>query len=277
MADEAHRTAGDREKEPWFDDDDFDVADLDDEDYVEINLREPSEAAGRLVLLISLARRGFLEQQVEDDADSPETERFDLYHWLSEEKLTNWADPHELATLETPVGKLSDEDAIEATWSIEAATALAWALGKISELPPFDQAADAARVIDVLPAPWSRTTEFRNAATLRDEVEIARARELAEIWAYRADMYWWQKSARDDAQRQPVDQMSAEELDASIAQTAAEAHAAGLLPPPVDNDFPTQFGPYRQLSPDMVEELQLIASHRLQALNWLCGLVDDLT
>ncbi len=257
---------------PWFDNDDSD-----DDDFVEINLREPSDVAGRLLVLVALARRGFLEQHPEqDDAESPETERFDLNHWLAEEKLTSWSEPDELTVLQTPVGKLAEDDAMDATWSIEAAAALAWALEKIPQLPPFDEATDAASVIDTIPAPWSRTTEFRNSARLRDELEIARVREQAELWADRADTYWWQQEEGDSAvSGQGDEQLSSSDMRAAIAETAAEAYAAGLIATPQDDDFPTRLGPFGTLSPAAVEELELIATQRLRALNWLCGLVDD--
>jgi hypothetical protein len=274
VTDEHQRAADDAV--PWFDNDDSD-----DDDFVEINLREPSDVAGRLLVLVALARRGFLEQHPEqEDAESPETERFDLNHWLAEEKLTSWSEPEEMNVLQTPVGKLTDDDAVDATWSIEAAAALAWALEKIPQLPPFDEATDAASVIDAIPAPWSRTTEFRNSARLRDEIEIARVREQAELWADRADTYWWQQAAAGvDDSDQTVVEPTLEEIQADIqsgiAETAAEAHAAGLIPPPDHDDFPTRFGPFGMLTPEDVEELELIATQRLRALNWLCGLVDN--
>lgn len=270
MTDEHQRPTDDTEL--WFDTDDGD-----EDDFVEINLREPSDVAGRLLVLVALARRGFLEQHPEqDDAESPETERFDLNHWLAEEKLAAWSYPDELTILQTPVGELTDDEAVNATWSIEAAAALAWALQKIPRLPPFDEATDAASVIDTIPAPWSRTTEFRNSATLRDELEIARVREQAELWADRADTYWWlQAAAEVEDSGEVTAPLTSVELQAGVAETAAEAHAAGLIPPPEDDDFPTRFGPFKTLSPEDVEELELIATQRLVALNWLCGLVDE--
>lgn len=274
MTDEERQATG--EAEPWFDNDDFGVDDLDADDYVEINLREPSDVAGRLLVLVALARRGFLEQNPDHDDAEPETERFDLNHWLAEEKLTAWSEPDEVAILQTPVGNLGEDDAVDATWSIEAAAALAWALQKIPALPPFDEAADAASVIDAIPAPWSRTTEFRNAAVLREELEIAQVREQAELWADRADTYWWQQEAIDSTPAGgEATHLSPQNILAGVAEIAAEAHATGLIPPPAQNDFPTRFGPYHALSPTQVEELELIATHRLRALNWLCGLVDD--
>lgn len=271
--------------------DDLDPAfDLEDDEFVEINLRQPADAAGKLLVLVAVARRGYLEQRqqaVDDEDDSgddqepidagaAETERFDLNHWLAEEKLTAWADSFEQSVLRTPIGGLDHQDAIDATWAIEAAAALAWALGKLPHVPRFDTPVDAAAVIDAIPVPWSRTTEFRNEATLRGEEDIAKVREQAELWADRADTQrWLQAGDMLDEADGPGDPSILGDLESAVADTAAAARAAGLLPPLQEGDFPTRFGPYRTLGHDEVDELEALANQRLHALNWLCGLVDE--
>lgn len=248
--------------------DDWD--DLDDDDAIEINLRDPAEVAARLLALVAIARRGFLEQRpdlvVDDGADA---ERFDLRSWLAEEKLLGSLWPEELEVLDTPIGELTSEDIAWATWCVEGAVALAWALQLVPTIPPYDQATDATTVLDAIPAPWSRTTEFRTAAKLRDEEPIARERELAELWYDRADTYWWLFEVADDTEGVLTD------LRESILETAAEAFAAGLIARPMAGDFPTRLGAYRDLLPDTVETYEAIAFHRAVALNWLCGITDD--
>ncbi len=242
----------------------------DDDETIEINLRDPAEVAARLLDLVAIARRGFLEQRpdliVDDSADA---ERFDLRSWLAEEKLLDFVWPEELEVLDTPIGELTSEDVAWATWCVEGAVTLAWALQLVSSIPPYDQATDAASVLDVIPAPWSRTTEFRTSAKLRDEETIARERELAELWYDRADTYWWLVEETDDTDGVLAD------LRESILETAAEAHAAGIIGRPMAGDFPTRKGAYRDLLPDTVETYEAIAVHRAVALNWLCGITND--
>jgi hypothetical protein len=240
---------------------------LDGDDAVDIDLRPPDEAAARLLVLVAIARRGFLELRPDLVADdSPEAERFDLQSWLAEEKLLGSMSPGELALIEAPVGRPTPEDSLDATWRIEDAVVLAWALELLPSIPPYDEATDAAGVIDALPAPWSRTTGFRTTARLRDEATIAAAREQAEVWSDRADIYWWQQEITND-------RTAAEADPRQIAiDLAAEAFAAGYIPPLVDGDFSTRHGAYRGLASETVEQLQMIASRRLHALNWLCGL-----
>lgn len=243
---------------------------LADDDAVEINLRPPAEVAARLLVLVALARRAFLELRPDLIADdSPEAERFDLQSWLAEEKLLDFLSPDELALIEVPVGQPTPDDTTDATWRIEDAVVLAWALELIPSIPPYDEVTDAAGVIDALPAPWSRTTEFRTAARLRDETTIAHAREQAELWSDRADIYWWQLEASDvRADAEP-------DLPQFVSDLAAEAFAAGLIAQPVAGDFSTRDGAYRNLAPETVEQLQMIANRRLFSLDWLCGLSQD--
>ena len=235
-------------------------------DEVDVNLRPPAAVAGRLLALVGLARRGFLEQPLEMIADdTPEAERYDLISWLEEERLAEFLTPLERAILNAPIGSLSPEDTAAATWGIEGAAVLAWALRSIPELAGYDEATNAATVIDVLPATWSRTTEFRAAAMLRDEPDIAQARERAEVWHDRADLYWMIQDGWEDEDAEPR---------AVVQRMAGEAHAAGLIVAPIAGDFVSRGGVYRDLAPDTVETLELIAFHRLVEFNWLCGLID---
>ena len=243
---------------------------LDEDDAVDITLRSPEEAAARLLVLVAIARRGFLELRPDLIADdSPEAERFDLHSWLAEERLLGSLSPAELALIEAPVGQPTPDDTLDATWRIEDAVVLAWALERIPSIPPYDEPTDAAGVINALPAPWSRTIEFRTAARLRDEATIAAAREQAEVWSDRADIYWWQLETSGDHTEAEADPRQV------AIDLAAEAFAAGYMSPLMDGDFPTRHGAYRDLASETVEQLQMIANRRLHALNWLCGLPTD--
>lgn len=248
----------------------------DDDDAVEINLRPPAEVAGRLLAVVAVARRGFLEQQPEAvQDDTADAERFDLRSWLTEEQLLDALFPDERDVLDTPVGSLEPDDTAAATWSIEEAVALAWALELIPTMPPYDQPAEPQAVLDAIPALWARTTEFRSSARLRSEETIAQAREQAELWFDRADTYWWQLAAAEAGEAAIGGADIAADLDQELAETAAAAFNAGLISKPVGGDFPTAHGPYRDLLPNQVEELEAIAFHRSAALNWVCGLTDE--
>lgn len=248
----------------------------DDDDAVEINLRPPAEVAARLLAVVAVARRGFLEQQPEAVQDeTADAERFDLRSWLTEEQLLDALFPDELDLLDAPVGSLEPDDTAAATWAIEEAVALAWTLDLIPTMPPYDQPAEPERILATLPALWARTTEFRSSARLRSEETIAHAREQAELWYDRADTYWWQIAATEAGESSIGVPDIAADLDQELAETAAAAFKAGLIPKPLAGDFPTAHGPYRDLPPNQVEELEAVAFHRSSALNWVCGLNDE--
>lgn len=247
-----------------------------DDEAVEINLRSPAEVAARLLAVVAVARRGFLEQQPEAvQDDTADAERFDIRSWLSEEQLLEALFPDELDLLDTPVGSMEPEDTAAATWLIEEAVALAWTLELIPEMPPYDELAEPERILAALPALWARTTEFRTSARLRSEESIAHAREQAELWYDRADTYWWQLAAAEAGESSIGVPDIAADLDQELAETATAAFKAALIPMPLAGDFPTAHGPYRDLLPNQVEELEAIAFHRSVALNWVCGLSDD--
>ena len=218
------------------------------------------EAAGRLLVLVAVARRGFLEQAENPlPAEARAAERFDLVGWLTDERLLALATPAESELLRADIGELSPEAAAEATWALEGVAALAWALNLLTEEPWLTAPAPAAALLAALPATWSRTIQFRDEAELRDEAVIASAREAAEIWAARAQLWYDQVNQDADAA-------------ALIRDLAAEAVAAGIITSTLAGDFPVAGRPYAKLPPSEVHDLAMIAEHRLAALDWLCGL-----
>lgn len=232
-----------------------------DDDSVEIELRDPAETAKRALILAALTYRGFLELDEERAGRDAATEdRFDLLAWIHDEHLIAHVEPLEMQTLQAPLGTLPEAEAQAATWSTEALTPLCWALGLIPEQAPPHEAAEATVLLDPLPVPGSPTAPFIRRSTLRDEAAIARAREIAELWYWRATMQELVTTASES---------ELGEFLTVIAETAAEGAAAELLPPPIGDDFPVGDASYH-LAGDH-ETIAAIAERRLQALNWLCG------
>lgn len=231
-----------------------------DEDSVNIELRAPGDVAERVIILSAIAHRGYLELEALDDDSEADGERFDLLSWLRDEHLLSAADPTEMAALQTPAGTLGHEEALSLTWSTEALAPLCWALGLLPNLPAADQTVDAAMLLDLTPLTGSPTANFLADAALRSEEDIAKARETAELW-------YWRATVQDLlAIASPTDR---NELVSAILETAAEGAAQGNLPPPAHGDFSVDSEPYA-LAPDH-ESLSLRAEWRLRALNWLCG------
>ena len=76
-----------------------------------------------------------------------------------------------------PLGGWDEKRIRDGSWRIEGATAIAWALQLIKELPPYDQMVDVED--------WDGLLEERD-PELRSEAVIAHARGVAESWNWRA-------------------------------------------------------------------------------------------
>ncbi len=235
------------------------------DDSLDITLRDPEEAAGRSIVLAALCHRVFLELDAEQmDGSESDEDRFDLLAWLHDEDLSDHLSAEEHTIFRAPVGSLDPGDTLTATWSAEALAPLCWALGLVPTLPDPDRPANVEASLDLLCSPNSATRSWRENAAIRDEDAIAEAREAAELWAWRATV------------QEMLDTVALEERDellAAIRDTAHEGASSGLLPPPIDDDFPVLGGPYA--TADDHETLAIIAEWRLRALNWLCGFGDS--
>jgi hypothetical protein len=232
---------------------------------IEITLQPVPLAAARLLVVGAVCRRAFLELDPATAAasDDPEGDRFDLAAWLTEEGLDHYISSSERQLLNRRIGALPVEEAQEASWQIEAATALAWALEFLGEPPPLDEPFDPATLLALLPSPWDKTGPFRENAELLPEDLIAIERERAELWYWRAEV---------ETDRAAAKGRRLTELNAAVGEVAAEAAAAGFFASPIDNDFPVGGRSYRTTPPAHLEALAAVATERLRALNWLCGL-----
>lgn len=231
-----------------------------DDESVDIQLRDSGEVARRAIILSALAYRGFLELDADEDGPDADDERFDLLDWLRAENLLDDLDPAESAALQAPVGTLQPDVTLRSTWSAEALTPLCWALSLLPALSVPDPSVDVTVLLDLTPASGSPTGEFVLRAALRDEGEIAQAREAAELWYWRATVQELLSTALQDERN---------ELVIAILETAEEGAAKGILPPPARGDFPVAGEPYA-VAPDH-DGLAMVAEWRLRALNWLCG------
>jgi hypothetical protein len=146
-----------------------------------------------------------------------------------------------------------DPDVIEAVWRGEGLGTLLWALHR-ADMPPYDQTFDHEWLVRI---PFIEPQ-------LRDSNEIARARETARLWHWRARTTFLEE---DPGFELPPPWTSVQELVSSVA---TRGHEQGLLPEPVGDDFPALGFFYRWATPDERAELLSIAYERHRALNWLC-------
>jgi hypothetical protein len=232
-----------------------------DEDEIEITLRQPAEVAARAIVLASLLRRLALEDVSASDADHARNEAFDLREWLREQGLTAALTPEETVPFDLQVGQLAASARTETSWQAEGLAVLIWALGA-GPTPIPGTTAELDRALTNVPAPWDAVRPWIELARLLPESEIAREREVAELWHWRANV---------EALRRQASTADRRDFEDAIRDVAAEAARAGLLHSTLDGDFALDRSPVRSVSAARLDELLVIATERLRAFNWLAG------
>jgi hypothetical protein len=233
-------------------------------DEIDINPRSPAEAGRRLIVLASLIRRGFLEEELaletlhEEVAD----EQFDLLAWLSDHDLDKVLTPGERELLNTPIGQIAELDLYDQLSQIDAAITLAWYLGLIDDMPEFLATESEGNLFELVPAPWDPVGPWLHELKARPLEELAIQRELAEIWSWRADVAERRRTSTGE---------QFQEIDVAIRESAIEAVNAGLVPRQIHGDLPIGDNAFGDLSPDEQDSVWVAAFDRLHALNWLCG------
>jgi hypothetical protein len=111
----------------------------------------PHEEKGvlrRALVLSAVVCRGFIEKS----AGQPEAESVQgrVLAWLT--RLNLWVDiePSERAILRAPLGRLSAQEVIRATWCVEGLAVLAWALKRLDKLPYQDVMVDPYEITDAV-------------------------------------------------------------------------------------------------------------------------------
>jgi hypothetical protein len=187
--------------------------------------------------------------------------------WLTREHLDAAVSAEERRLLKKPFGTWSAQERIDASWRSEALVSLAWALRIVDRLPAWDTQVAAGDLVVSLPL-MHVTDAFVSKATLRPVAEIRGARDLAELWHWRARTTQLIKS------KQPVTLPPGYTLEKVVAQSAAAAEAKGAFKA-VDHDFPAHGKAYSRLSDSEWSELMSVARERQYGLNWLCGYAGD--
>lgn len=238
------------------------------DDELDIELRSPEEIAARLVILAAIVRRATLELPLDRDAsdgDTPEGERFDLQVALTEPPLVAHVTAAEQQFLSAPLGSAGEARALAEAWRIEALAALTALVVPDHFLgEPWEQT-DPGPLLARIPEPSDDLRAFSASLDLPSDEDAAFAREAAELWAWRA--------AIDDDLRNLTGRRLSELRD-TLAETAAEAAATGLLPD-VQDDFQVAGHPYAEADPETKALIAEISLQRLTALNWFCGFGDS--
>jgi len=219
---------------------------------------------GKLEYIISMARHdqpGQVAKVIEQF--KPVSDRITDYlkAWGLWESLSR----KEKALLEKEFGDWSQKEITDASWRADSLLVIEWALGLQEEIAPYDQQA-GEKVEEILPT--KQPKEFIARARLKPDTEIAEARDIAELWLWRARTTQIQKSP----DQYPPPRGSTYEM--IIQKTVEKAEADGLFKS-IGQDFPAFGKSYKSLTEEELSQAMSIASERLYALNWLCGYAQD--
>ena len=232
------------------------------------------KAAQRALCLAAIITRAEFEYRIlERPEEKPQRQAEQQRHsdeinaWLKEESLWKELSRRERELLSRPLGNWRAQEIADGQWRKEGLCTLAWSLGRVKPLPRFDQPADAKELLEAVEFMRPAAT-FVTRAKLLPESEINGARNVAELWLWRARTYRFQ---RNPQKYPPPSGLSYSDLIRSVADMAEEKGLFRTL----DHDFPVASQPYSTLTEDEVSELQSGASERLYALNWLCGYAEN--
>lgn len=175
--------------------------------------------------------------------------------WFNECGLRGEAEPQELELLETLFGGLEKKARIDATWRIEGAAVLAWALGR-APLPSILQQCGINQTLDAvgLSRPREDTALAEPCLRAQEELDVCSSTYLTLHWRLR------QYSLQPE-------KMNFVEY---VAQCEwAEMRLDGLEV--IDNDLAVDGVPLTQVEQVRLRELYSIVQERRLALEWLAG------
>jgi hypothetical protein len=228
----------------------------------------PKTAAVRLICLTSLTVRSLLEHAIaqagpagRQDGDA----RIDgLLDWLRQQRLWNRLSVCERQAMAKPSGTWDGRERTNASWRLEAAGVVAWSLRLLGKIPAYDTGFSASSVWAVAPRIGEATEDFIRTAMFRPEAEIRDAREITELWRWRARTAQLQADAEHTSQTSP-------ERYTEYVRSAAKKGMASSWFIAINEDFPAFGKSYAELTPEEHGRATSIAQERLWGLNWLCG------
>jgi Domain of unknown function (DUF4272) len=234
------------------------------DDEIEINPRPAQEAGRRLIVLASLIRRLFLEDESahRELGDEANDERFDILAWLENNELADAIEPEERIVFGKPLGGLTPDDFWAISSQVQSVVVLGWYLNLIPDMPELDSPDLADDFLEAIPQPWDLVQPWLDALKVRSLEELAAQRELSEIWMWRGET---------EEERITANSRERTGINIAIRETAIEALNAGMVTNLADGDLAIGTRAFKSLDTDEQEAITLTSFHRLKALNWLCG------
>lgn len=186
---------------------------------------------------------------------------------LRESGLWEKMDTRERDFLRAGPEEITHQDQIQMSWLAESGVCLCWALGYVTDLPPYDQ---EAKYEEMRKLPDEPLQVLIRTATLRRAEVIRKQRDLTELWHWRSRTRELQESGD-----MPAQLPGGMNIDQVIAMASAKAAADGGFLAAVGGDFPAFGKSYRDLNAEEFSRVRSIAMERHRAFNWLCGYSPD--
>ncbi|MBE0599429.1 MAG: DUF4272 domain-containing protein [Desulfuromonadales bacterium] len=238
-----------------------------------------ADVARRLVILKQVVAYAALVPEIklrnqwsageQESFTSQAVERRDQF-WQGMQQAGLWPQltPAEREYAQQTPATLTPEQQINASWRMEAAQVLLWALTLIPTLPAWGDLANNSRLQAV---PSDDPLPFIQKAVLRPEAEIDRGRQIAELWHWRSRTR--ELMARGEPLRPDVRMKAAGLLsyDDIVRFSASKSFERGEIPAPLGGDFPVCGKAYRELTQEEWEDVRSISFERHFAFNWLAG------
>ena len=197
-----------------------------------------------------------------------EARREEFWQPLHQAALWKYVSASERELAKTTIVTMTSQQHVNASWRMESAQVLMWALGLVPHLPPYDTLANHDLLKKI---PSGDIPSFVSAARLRNESEVDRARDDAELWHWRSRT----RQLIEDGREFPADEQSRaagfSSYDDIVRFTARELSEEGRIPASIEDDFPAYAKAYRKLSAQEWPEVRSVTMERHLALNWLCG------
>jgi len=245
------------------------------------NSRPTAQDAGRRLMILKrivvralvLPPRDIVNQLFEQwPADEvhqfTQTENQDFWRSLRDEGLWQYLSPWEQQFAACTMVTMTHEDQVYGSWQVERVQTLLWALGLLSQLPPYDSMADH-NILKMIPS--EDPTDFIGSAALRPQAEIDQARDIAECWHWRSRT---RELIEDGDVFEPGEILKALGLNSYediVRFSAPKLADEGTIPPCIADDFPAYGHAYRDISQEEWIEVRSVSIHRHKTLNWLCG------
>jgi len=161
--------------------------------------------------------------------------------------------------------EISHRQRVDASWRLEAFQTLLWSLG-LATLPHFDTMAERS-ILKSFPPENLRAS--LSAAALRPKATINKVRDVAELWHWRSRTR--ELIERGDSLAKNQQTATVRTFDDIVRLAVCKAHDDGVMPPPIDDDFPVLGKAYRSMSAEEWAMVHSITRERHFAMNWLCG------